>query len=330
MSAGPILVLAEQRGGQFRRAAFEAVREGARLAGLLGTPFHVAAIGHGIERAAAALGGYGASRVLVVDGEPYASYVGEAWAGAAAEIARRTGARTVLLPASSLGKDLAPQVAARLGAGLVADCVAFAVDGSEVEAVRPVYAGKARVRVRSTGAPLVATLRPNVFPAGSPSGAAAPVERVEVPAPAPRARVAEVLSAAGRTLDLTEAPIIVSGGRGMGGPENYRIIEELAREIGAVVGASRAAVDAGWRPHGDQVGQTGKTVSPNLYFAVGISGAIQHLAGMRTSKVIVAVNKDPEAPIFKVADYGIVGDLFEVIPALTEAVRRRKSAEGVA
>ncbi|MCI0341457.1 MAG: electron transfer flavoprotein subunit alpha/FixB family protein [Planctomycetales bacterium] len=325
-----VLVLAEQRQGQFRRAAFETVREGARLAGQLGAPLHVAALGSGIEKSAAALGGYGATKVLVVEGDAYTAYLGEAWAAAAAEVAKRVSARTLLLAATSLGKDLAPQVAARLGAGLVADCVALAVTDGEIEATRPVFAGKARVRVRSAGAPLVLTLRPNVFPAGNPTGPPAAVERVEVPPCPARSRVVGVETAAGRTVDLTEASIIVSGGRGMGGPENYRILEELAREIGAVVGASRASVDAGWRPHSDQVGQTGKTVSPNLYLAVGISGAIQHLAGMRTSKVIVAINKDPEAPIFKVADYGIVGDLFEVVPALTEAVRKRKAAEGAA
>ena len=189
-----------------------------------------------------------------------------------------------------------------------------------LEVVRPVYAGKARLRVRAAGGALVCTLRPNVFAAGEPGGAEAAVEVVAAAPGAAKSRVVGTEATAGGKMDLTEAPIIVSGGRGMKGPEHFALLEALARKLGAVVGASRAVVDDGWRPHADQVGQTGKTVSPQLYIACGISGAIQHLAGMRTSKVIVAVNKDREAPIFKVADYGIVGDVFEVVPALTAAL----------
>jgi electron transfer flavoprotein alpha subunit len=231
----------------------------------------------------------------------------------------------VLFPASAMGRDLAPRVAARLGVGLAADATALAIEGGRLIATRPVYAGKAIQRVAFPRTPAVASLRPKVFASAVPtSGRKAAVSPLEVPlAPGDaRARVREVVATAAGKLDLTEAEIIVSGGRGMKGPEHFDIIENLAAALGATVGASRAVVDAGWRPHGDQVGQTGKTVSPKLYVAVAISGAIQHLAGMSSSRCIVAINKEPEAPIFKVADYGVVGDAFEVVPALTEAVKQ--------
>jgi electron transfer flavoprotein alpha subunit len=223
-----------------------------------------------------------------------------------------------------MGKDLAPRVAARLGAGLAADCIAVAVEGGRLVATRPVFAGKAQQKVAFPGRPALLSLRPKVFPAAAGAGRTARVETLEIawsPADA-RARVRSVEAAAGGSVDLTEAEIIVSGGRGLKGPEHFKVIEALAEALGATVGASRAVVDAGWRPHADQVGQTGKTVSPKLYVAIGISGAIQHLAGMSSSRCIVAINKDPEAPIFKIADYGIVGDLFEVVPALTEEVKK--------
>jgi len=229
----------------------------------------------------------------------------------------------VLFAASAMGKDLAPRVAARLGVGLATDCVALSAEGARLTATRPVFAAKAVQTVRFPRSPALLTLRPKAFASVEGSGSATvTLLPVAVDAAAAKAKVTGVAAAGGGKVDLTEAEIIVSGGRGLKGPEHFAMIEDLAAALGGVVGASRAVVDAGWRPHGDQVGQTGKTVSPKLYVAVGISGAIQHLAGMTSSRCIVAINKDAEAPIFKVADYGIVGDAFEVVPALTEAVRK--------
>jgi electron transfer flavoprotein alpha subunit len=221
-------------------------------------------------------------------------------------------------------RELLARLAARLGVGLSADSVGMAIEDGKLVATRPVYAGKLLSRVSWAKAPWVATLRPNVFRAAEPQGGATPeVERPAVAIPSARMALVERRQEAATGLpELTEAEIVVSGGRGMKGPENFVILEELGKVLGAAVGASRAAVDAGWRPHRFQIGQTGRTISPKLYLGFGISGAIQHLAGMRTSKVIVAVNKDPEAPIFKIADYGIVGDLFEVVPMLTAEFKK--------
>jgi electron transfer flavoprotein alpha subunit len=222
------------------------------------------------------------------------------------------------------------RLAARLGAGIAADCVAFGLADGQLVATRPVYAGKLLCRVRWKGAPWVATLRPNVFKvAEAETGRAAPVvERPSLAAGTPATRFVERREEAQTGLpELTEAEIVVSGGRGLKGPENFVLLEELAGVLGAAVGASRAAVDAGWKPHRFQIGQTGRTISPKLYIGCGISGAIQHLAGMRTSKVICAVNKDPEAPIFKIADFGLVGDLFEVVPLLKEEFKKLREKQ---
>jgi electron transfer flavoprotein alpha subunit len=230
-------------------------------------------------------------------------------------------AAVVLVPFTAMGRDLAPRVAARTGAGLVSDCVALSVKDGRLEARRPVYAGKAYATVRWEGETQIASLRPNVFAMGTADPAhTAEVRKGTVDTTA-RAKVTAVHATASGKVELTEAQIIVSGGRGLKGPENFHLVESLAGAFGAAVGASRAVVDAGWVDHQYQVGQTGKTVSPTLYVACGISGAIQHLAGMSSSKFIVAINKDPDAPIFKVANYGIVGDLFVLLPKLTEAAK---------
>jgi electron transfer flavoprotein alpha subunit len=230
----------------------------------------------------------------------------------------------VLFPASSLGRDLAARVAARLGVGLASDCTALSAAGGRLVASRPIFAGKAIQKIAFPASPALASLRPKAFAPVTGAGKAGTVEALAFAwdESAPRAKVAGMAGAKSGKVDLTEAEIIVSGGRGMKGPEHFNLVEQLADALGGSVGASRAVVDAGWRPHGEQVGQTGKTVSPKLYVAIGISGAIQHLAGMTSSRCIVAINKDPDAPIFKVADYGIVGDAFEVVPALTDAIRQ--------
>jgi electron transfer flavoprotein alpha subunit len=244
--------------------------------------------------------------------------------GAAAALAERakTGYRAVVFGATATGRDLAPRVAAKLGVGVAADITDLATDAGAIVVTRPVYAGKALLKVKVAAQPAVLSLRPNVFTPDADAAAVIP-ERLAIK-PGGRVTVREIKAAPAGTLDVAEAQVIISGGRGLKEPANFKVLEELARAFGgqAAVGASRAVVDAGWRAHADQVGQTGKTVSPSLYIAVGISGAIQHLAGMRTSKVIVAINKDKDAPIFKVADYGVVGDLFEIVPKLTEEIRK--------
>ncbi len=318
-----ILVFIEQRDGAVRPVTREALGEATRLAATLGGPV-VGVCPAAADPGLGALGEAGAAEVLLATHEAFARYEAAGYAAAVAAAVAKVGPKAVLFAASAMGRDLAPRVAARLGVGLAADCTALAVEDGRLLATRPVYAGKAVQRVAFTGSPALVSLRPKVFAPPAPAnGGAAKVTAlpVEFDLAASRARVREVKATSAGSVDLTEAEIIVSGGRGLKGPEHFDIIEALAGALGATVGASRAVVDAGWRPHGDQVGQTGKTVSPKLYVAVAISGAIQHLAGMSSSRCIVAINKDADAPIFKVADYGVVGDAFEVVPALTEAVR---------
>jgi electron transfer flavoprotein alpha subunit len=241
----------------------------------------------------------------------------------AINLAKQINPSVILLPATSTGKDLAPRLAIHLNTAVTTDCTELEIRDNEFIATRPAYAGKVLLKVKIRGSPKIATLRPNVFTAAERVPAISPsVESLSFEKPTTRMTVKEFVTHGAKKQDLTEAGVIVSGGRGMGGPENYKILEELASVMGGVVGASRASVDAGWRPHSDQVGQTGRTVSPTLYIACGISGAIQHRVGMINSKVIVAINKDPEAPIFGFADYGIVGDVFEVVPALTQEMRK--------
>jgi electron transfer flavoprotein alpha subunit len=319
-----ILVFIEQRDGKVRTVSREALGEAKRLAASLGGPVTAVACATS-DVGLASLGEAGAERVLLAKHDAFAHHDAAGQAAAVAAAAKASDAKVVLMGASSVGKDLAPRVAALLGVGLASDCTAFESGGGRLFARRPVMAGKAFEKLAFTRTPAMATLRPKMFaPAPAEAGKSAAVEPLafDWDAEAPRAVVTGTTTETGGKPDLTESEIIVSGGRGLKGPENFALLEQLADALGATVGASRAVVDAGWRPHGDQVGQTGKTVSPKLYFAVGISGAIQHLAGMSSSRCIVAINKDADAPIFKVADYGLVGDLFEVVPALTEAIKK--------
>ncbi|TMI42846.1 electron transfer flavoprotein subunit alpha/FixB family protein [Candidatus Bathyarchaeota archaeon] len=323
MVRSPVLVFSETFGQDFRRASLEAVTEGKRIAGLLSTSLVAVAIGYGIKEKTSHLGKYGADKVLVVDNPDLKTYHPDYYRAIGLEAVRKTNPGIVLMPATSSGKDLAPRLAIQLNTVVATESTKLDIEGDRVVATRPVYAGKAFLRVTMNSTPFMATLRPNAFNAKeAPSQKTPQVEELQFNKPQSRMTVHEYHAHAGKKMDLTEASVIVSGGRGMGGPENYKILEELAETLGGVVGASRASVDAGWRPHSDQVGQTGRTVSPTLYIACGISGAIQHRVGMINSKVIVAINKDPDAPIFGFADYGVVGDVFQVVPALTNELKK--------
>jgi len=293
------------------------------LADFSNSQVHALSIGHGIKDKASTLGTYGADKVHIADDESLKLFQPDFYRQISLEITKNIDPSLILLPATSTGKDLAPRLAIHLSAGVASDCTELEIRDDDLIATRPAYAGKVLLKVKIKGRPKIATLRPNVFTAKQRSPAADPaVEMISFTKPMTGMTVKEFVTHGAKKLDLTEAGVIVSGGRGMGGPDNYKILEDLATVMGGVVGASRASVDAGWRPHSDQVGQTGRTVSPTLYIACGISGAIQHRVGMINSKVIVAINKDPEAPIFGFADYGVVGDLFEVVPALTAEMKK--------
>ena len=318
-------IVEDDRQGNPKKVMAEVLGEASRLAGQLNTQAEAVwltdtATPEGLKL----LGELGAKRIWLVEGPGLAPYRAEVWTPILAELAARESPQAIFGAVTARQRELMARLAARLGAGLSADSTALALEDGKLVATRPVYAGKLLSKVGWAKAPWLATLRPNVFrPAEPEAGAIAQVERPTVSVPAEAMALVERREEASTGLpELAEAEVVVSGGRGLKGPENFVILEELAKIIGAAVGASRAAVDAGWRPHRFQIGQTGRTISPKLYLGFGISGAIQHLAGMRTSKVICAVNKDPEAPIFKIADYGIVGDLFEVVPALTEEFKK--------
>ncbi len=321
-----IFAFAETRDGEIRKVAHEVVTAARKVADALGTEVHAVLLGGaGTASAAGDQGRYGADKVYVGESDAFAHYSAEGFTAVLAKFIQEHGCDAALFPASSMGRDLAPRVAARLGVGYANDCTALEVQGGQIVATRPEYAGKLIAQVAPTQKPAVLSLRPNVFlPAENARAGEVQTLDVSVNQADFGAIVREIKASAAAKLDVGEAPIIVSGGRGMQSPDNFKLLEELAEAFGgkAAVGASRAVVDAGWRPHSEQVGQTGKTVAPTLYIAVGISGAIQHLAGMRTSRFIVAINKDPEAPIFKTADYGIVGDLFQILPRMTEEVRK--------
>ncbi|MBW1667405.1 MAG: electron transfer flavoprotein subunit alpha/FixB family protein [Deltaproteobacteria bacterium] len=325
MSQG-VMVVPEQRDGELRKISFEIVSEGRRLADALGQSLTALLLGSDIKDKAPTLGHYGADRVLVADDARLGTYTTDAYVPVISEAVKANDPAILLLGASFQGKDLAARLSAHLGVGMAQDCTGFSIEDGNLIAIRPIYAGKAYAKVTFQDSwPQMATARPNVMPVNEPdTSRSAEIMDAEfnLDDSVLKTKVVDVSKDESGRVDLTEAEKIVSGGRGMKGPENFKILEELADLIGATVGASRSAVDAGWRPHSDQVGQTGKVVSPNLYIACGISGAIQHLAGMSTSKVIVAINKDPDAPIFQKADYGVVDDLFKIVPVLTNEVKK--------
>ncbi|HET7583663.1 MAG TPA: electron transfer flavoprotein subunit alpha/FixB family protein [Gemmatimonadaceae bacterium] len=325
-----VLAFAETRGGELRKVALEAMTAGRALADALGGELHAILLGpSGIESKAATLGAHGADVVYVAEHDAFATSAVEASAATAARLVGAGDYRVALFSASAQGKDLAPRVAAKVKAPVVDDVTQVQLQGDKVVVTHPMYANKLIGTLSLAGAPVVVSLRPNaVIPAQTARDTR--VERVQpaVDPAAARVKVKEMIRGNTGKPDLGEAPVIVSGGRGLKAPENFALVEALADAFGnAAVGATRAVTDEGWRPHQDQIGQTGRLVSPDLYVAVGISGAIQHLAGMKTSRVIVAINKDREAPIFKIADYGVVGDAFEIVPALTEAVKKARAEQ---
>ena len=316
-----VFVIAEQRDGALRKVSFELASAARKLADQTGDEVSAILLGSGVEKMAAELGKFGVDKVFVGDNAALEPYVTEAHAQVVAKILKDNDAAIALFGASVQGKDLSARVAAKLAGGLATDCTDVKLDGGKLVAVRPMYAGKCFGEVVFNTTPAMASLRPNVFAAVENAKAGA-VTKVDVAVDGVKSKVLEVQKDTSGKVDLTEANIIVSGGRGMKGPDEYKILEVLADVLKGTVGASRAAVDAGWRLQKDQVGQTGPGVSPNLYIACGISGAIQHLAGMSSSKCIVAINKDAEAPIFTKADFGVVDDLFKVVPELTNACKK--------
>jgi len=317
--AGRVLVFAEQRDGQCRKSVFEALG----LAAQLGDEVHALLVGDAVASQAAELGAHGAQTVHTVEDERLARYWNEGYAAALAATIDAVQPDLVLLIATVMGKDLLARVAARRNLAALTDCITLTENEGAFEAVKSMYGGKIFATIRAKRTPAIASLRPSAYPVPERQEAQPTVQALAVDLPAEqRARVVEVRKKEEGQIDVQEAEVIVSGGRGIKDPKNFEMIAELAQVFGAAVGASRAAVDAGWIDHSHQVGQTGKTVSPKLYVAVGISGAIQHLAGMRTSQCVLAINKDPDAPIFSIADYGIVGDLFKVVPALVAEVKK--------
>jgi electron transfer flavoprotein alpha subunit len=323
-----IFAFVESRGLELRKVGLEAVTAARTLANKSGGgEVHALVLGPpGIAAKALQLGQYGADVVIAVEHAGLANYSPEVATATAADRIKSGGYRAAIFSTSAQGRDLAPRVAARLGVSAVTDVISFEFEGATVVVRHPINIGKVIATLAISGSPAVIAMRPNVI-APAQNAKAGRVENAQ-PAVDPgstRVKVVETRQGGSGKLDLADAPVVIAGGRGLKAAENFKLVEDLASAFGnAAVGATRAVTDDGWRPHSDQIGQTGRLVSPELYIAVGISGAVQHLAGMRTSKTIVAVNKDKDAPIFKVADYGIVGDVFEVIPALTEAVREAK------
>jgi electron transfer flavoprotein alpha subunit len=321
--ANKILAVLEQREGKLKKVSNEAASVAASLGKDLGHDVEAVVVGGDINDLND-ITKYGISKIVHLKNPDLTNYSSSGYSEAISNYAKEAGAVCLIIGNTALGNDLAPRLAVKLNSACLMDCINLQVESNEIVATRPVYGGKANLKAKLTSKIKVFTIRPNVFKANLVDNGTPSVETKEISSPNLKARVVSFKKSEGK-LDVAEADIIVSGGRGMKGPENFHLIEELADSLGAAVGASRAVVDAGWRPHREQVGQTGKTVSPSLYVACGISGAIQHLAGMSSSKYIVAINKDKDAPIFSLADYGIAGDVFEILPVLTEEIKKVRS-----
>lgn len=325
-----ILAFIESKDGKFKNSAFEVVAEANKIALESSSELIVLTIGTGIEQEAQNLAPYGAKKLIFADlselngksSKTDFKYSPSAYAKVISEVAKSQNADVILLSATSLGKDLAGRIAVKTDSAVYNDCIDLKFEDGKIIAARPVYAGKSIINIKSKSEKLVITIRPNVFKPVKTENTSVEAIKADTGtfnlSDKDYSSVVKDTVLSSEKLDVAEADRIVSGGRGLREPENFKLIENLAAVIGGATGASRAVVDAGWRPHSEQVGQTGKTVSPSLYIACGISGAIQHLAGMSSSKCIVAINKDKDAPIFQIANYGIVGDVFEVLPALTD------------
>ena len=328
-----VLVFAEQHRGRLRDCALELLGAGQKLAGTLHQELAAALIGSEVETLCPILFAHGADKVYLMEGEELQLYHTEPYADAMSGVINRYKPSIVLFGATTTGRDLAPRIAARLRTGLTADCTGLEIEDKTglLLQIRPAFGGNIMATIKCANhRPQMATVRPKVMkkpiPDFSRRGEMIRVDG-QVDSRNLRTRILNIIEAADQMANLEEAEIVISGGRGLEKAENFHLLEDLARALGGAVGASRAAVDAGWKPHPFQVGQTGKTVCPKLYVACGISGAIQHLVGMQTSDIVVAINKDPEAPIFKAADLGIVGDLFQVVPALIRLVQAGRDRE---
>ena len=320
----PVVVIAEARQGSVKRPSLEACAAAVDLAAASGGEAIALVCGASLSNAKATLQKSGVAKVIAIESPELANYSSDGFAAALEPKLKELDPGAVLMTHSAMSKELLPRLAAMMDTGLLTDATALHFEGGSFGGIKPVYAGKATVKVKAEKSPFMATIRPNNFEPKDGGDAAVEDASVDLSAADFKSIVQEMIAASSDRVPLQEAGIVVAGGRGLKDPSNFHLVEELAEAFGAgkaAVGASRAVVDAGWRPHREQVGQTGKVVSPGLYIAVGISGAIQHLAGMRTSRTIVAINNDKEAPIFKVADFGIVGDCLEVLPKLTEAVK---------
>ncbi len=322
--ANKILGILEQREGKLKKVSFEVLSVVEDLAKELNLESEAIVVGNDIENIDEALN-YGVNKIYHLKNENLTSYSSSGYAEIIANLVKELNGSFLVFPNTALGKDLAPRISVKLNGGCIVDCIHYEISNNEFIGTKPVYAGKALVDIKFNSTIKIITIRPNVFkPNKKAKSSDASIIVKDIQTPNLKTRTIGLKKSEGK-LDVAEADIIVSGGRGLKGPENFYLVENLAETLGGAVGASRAAVDAGWRPHNEQVGQTGKTVSPSLYIACGISGAIQHLAGMSSSKYIVAINKDKEAPIFNIADYGIVGDALEILPKLTEEIKQFKS-----